>query len=137
MRNLGRILSLSVLTVAAACTPTPREQLAIDQRLKTEQQKLDARLAGLTPGKPTSCMPQFGNPQVSSHGPTLLYRVSNSLIYRTDTTGGCADLDRNILITRTPTGQTCRGDIATTIDTASRFMTGSCSFGEFVPYRKR
>ena len=82
-------------------------------------------------------MPQFGNPQVSSYGPTLLYRVSNSLIYRTDTTGGCADLDRNILITRTPTGQTCRGDIATTIDTASRFMTGSCSFGEFVPYRKR
>ena len=134
-----RIASLSMpalLVAVAACTPTPREQAQIDLRLATQQQKLDTALAGRVAGPPTTCLNQFSQRQVSSYGSTFLYRVNNGTIYRTETNGGCGDLDRNILVTRTPSGQLCSGDIATTIDRVSRFPTGSCSFGEFVPYRK-
>ncbi|NII58190.1 hypothetical protein [Sphingomonas aerolata] len=136
MRIMTR-LSLLCLTIAAtACTATPREQAQIAQRETETQQKLATALKGLTPGEPTLCLNALGQKQVTSYGSTFLYRVNNGTIYRTETNGGCGDLDRNILITRTPSGQLCRGDITNTIDRASRFPSGSCSFGEFVPYRK-
>ena len=135
-----RITSLALpvlLAATAACTPTPREQAQIDQRAVRQQQRLQAALAGRTPGPPTNCIADFGQKQVTSYGATFVYRVANGTLYRTETNGGCGDLERNILVTRTPSTQLCRGDIATTIDSASRFPSGSCSFGEFVPYRKR
>jgi hypothetical protein len=136
-----RILSLPALALAvAACTPTAAEQARIDDRAAVAQTNLGTALAGLVPGKPTTCLPltRTTQYQTESFGPTILYRYSRGLVYRSDTSGGCEGIARgDILVTRQPTGRLCSGDIATTIDRVSRFQTGSCSFGTFTPYRKR
>ncbi|WP_380783835.1 hypothetical protein [Sphingomonas sp. R86520] len=135
-----RILPLLMLPTAmlvAGCTQTQAEVERAQVREAGVQEQLAKALAGLVPGKPETCMNQFPQKQSSGFGATILYRVSSKLVYRSDTAGGCEGIARgDILVTRTPSGQLCRGDIAQTIDQSSRFPTGSCSFGDFVPYRK-
>jgi len=120
-----------------ACTPTPQQRLATQQADAAAAVRLEQALSGLTPGRSSSCMPYSPTAQVQAYGPTLVYTVGRDLKYRTDTAGGCERVGRgDVLITRTTIGQTCQGDIATTVDSASRSFTGSCSFGPFVRYSK-
>ncbi|KQO07043.1 hypothetical protein ASF09_12385 [Sphingomonas sp. Leaf242] len=135
MRTLPLLMLPAV--VLGACTQTQAEVERAQVRDSEVQAKLAKELAGLVPGKPETCISQFPQKQSSGYGATILYRVNSGLVYRSDTVGGCEGIARgDILVTRTPTGQLCRGDIAQTFDQASRFPTGSCSFGAFIPYRK-
>ena len=129
-------------TAACALTSADRRQIAEDKT--QDQARLAKALAGLVPGEPQSCisLTLINSPMhTEAYGSTILYRVSPSLIYRTDTAGGCERISSNraagdVLVTRTPTGQLCRGDIAQTYDAVARIPTGGCSFGDFVAYRK-
>ncbi len=135
MKTAGSLIAVALL--AAACTQTPQERIATQEANAAAAAKLGKQLAGLTPGQSTSCMPRFPTTQVQAFGPTILYTVSRGLKYRSDTAGGCERVGRgDILVTRSPTGQLCQGDIATTIDQAGRTFSGSCSFGPFVRYSK-
>ena len=133
-----RILPI-LLVPLTACSTTPREAeraVAVDARA---QDALAAELAGLVPGEPTACLPQPGRVPVTSkgYGSTIVYRVSGALKYRNDMNGNCPAAGRDdILITRTPQSRSCRGDIVQTIDRTSRFPTGGCAFGDFIPYRR-
>ncbi|MES3099430.1 hypothetical protein [Sphingomonas faeni] len=134
-----RTLPLLIFPVVmlGACTQTQAEVERAQVREAGVQEKLAKELAGLVPGKPETCISQIPQKQSSGYGATILYRVNNSLVYRSDTAGGCEGIARgDILVTRTPTGQLCRGDIAQTLDQNTRFPTGGCSFGDFVPYRR-
>ena len=135
MRSTAIVLALFL----AGCTTSPREaELAASAEART-QEALAAELAGLVPGEPTTCLPEPTRNQLASkgYGATIVYVASPALKYRNDTTGGCERLSRgDTLITRTPIGRVCRGDIATTVDRTSGFQTGSCALGEFVPYRR-
>lgn len=135
MRTLPLLMLPALLL--GACTQTQAEVERAQVRDAGVQEKLAKELAGLVPGKPETCISQFPQKQSSGYGATILYRVNSGLVYRSDTVGGCEGIARgDILVTRTPSGQLCRGDIAQTFDQTSRFPTGSCSFGAFVPYRK-
>ncbi|MDQ1158402.1 hypothetical protein QE385_002729 [Sphingomonas sp. SORGH_AS 950] len=140
MMRIATWLSVLVPAVAlAGCTLTPAEKARIEQRAETEKADLDKALRGLTSGSPTQCISQYRTQQVRSYGPTIVYTVSPNLKYVSQTSGGCDGVGgqgNNIFVTRTTTGQLCSGDIAQTVDRASGFFTGSCSFGEFTPYRK-
>lgn len=131
------LLILATLAAATGCTQTPAETAAAAQAGVATQAALDKELAGLVPGKPQTCVDQFRSQQLKGFGATVVYKVSGSLKYRSDTAGGCERIARgDILVTRSYTGRLCRGDIGQTIDPVSRFPTGSCSFSDFVPYRK-
>lgn len=137
MKIVGPLFAASIALIATGCAQTPRERLATQEANAAAAQKLDKELAGLTPGRSGACMPRFPTSQVKAFGPTIVYTVSRGLKYRTDTAGGCERVGRgDILITRSPQGQLCQGDIATTVDSASRMFSGSCSFGPFVRYSK-
>lgn len=89
------------------------------------------------PGKPQSCIDPFRFSNSTRVGDTILYKSSGREIYRNDTSGGCGGLRRgDTIVTRSFSGQLCRGDIIRTVDLPSRIPTGSCVFGDFVPYRK-
>jgi hypothetical protein len=121
----------------AGCAATPQQQEANAERDARSAANLEKALAGYTPGRPESCLPSIPTRRTQYFGNTILYEVSGNLVYRTDTNGGC-NLERDdILITQTPIGRLCRGDIARTIDRTAQFMTGSCALGDFVPYRKQ
>lgn len=130
------LVGMTLLAVAAA---TPSERRAAEEA--KAQAALSKELAGLVPGKPQTCINQFITRDYSatSFGDTLVYRRSvDDTRYVTHTTGctGIGNNGDNILITNTPSTELCRGDIATTVDRVSRFQTGSCSFGDFVPYHR-
>ncbi|WP_232283441.1 hypothetical protein [Sphingomonas sp. PAMC 26617] len=103
-----------------------------------DRTELAKQLAGLTPGKPQQCMPLGRSSDSARVGDTILYKLNRNDIYRTDTSGGCFGLRRgDAIVTRSYTGQLCRGDIIQTVDLVSRMPSGSCTFGEFVRYRKQ
>lgn len=98
---------------------------------------LDQELAGLTPGKPVTCLPYTRTPSSDSFGQTVVYRYSSVNKYRTDVGPGCDALQRGaIIVARTSYGRFCRGDIIQLIDPVSRFPVGSCAFGDFTPYTR-
>lgn len=111
----------------------------LSQQQAADQQKLAALLEGFSPVETNNCVSERtlngGSDRV---GDTILYRVSPKLIYRNDTSGGCFGLAQgDILVTRSYGGNLCRGDIASTVDPASRISTGSCALGSFTTYRKK
>ncbi|MEZ0495300.1 hypothetical protein [Sphingomonas sp. IW22] len=127
---------IAAAALLAGCTATAEQQAARADRDAENAAELREALAGFTAGDPQSCLPPTATRRTQYYGNTILYEVSGRLLYRTDTTGGC-NLERDdILITQTPIGRLCRGDIARTVDRASQFQTGSCAMGEFTPYRK-
>lgn len=136
-----RSLILLAAALMAGCTPTAADTARAVDRAATRQEGLARELAGLTPDAQGGCFSTTlnrGQQSTKAYGNTLLFRVSRNLVYRTDTAGGCEGVgDDKILVTSTPSTQFCRGDIATTIDRASNFPSGGCSFGDFVAYRRR
>lgn len=134
---MRKSLILVPLAALAACAQTPAQTAAAAQAGAAAQVELDKQLAGLVPGKPQDCIDPRWSRQVKSYGGTILYGDLGTTKYRSDTSGGCERIGRgDVLVTRSYTGRLCRGDIARTIDPTSRFQTGSCSFAQFVPYRK-
>ncbi len=102
-----------------------------------DQAALTKALAGYTPGKAVSCIQSFRVRDTQRVGDTILYKVSSHQLYRTDTGGGCFGLrNGDALITKSFSGDFCRGDIVHTADLVSHIDTGSCTFGDFVPYTK-
>ena len=102
-----------------------------------EQIDLDKQLAGLVPGKPTSCIDPVRYRDSTRVGDKILYRNGHNDIMVNDTGGGCFGLRRgDAIVTQTFGSQLCRGDIVRTVDLVSRVPSGSCTFGDFVPYRK-
>ena len=102
-----------------------------------DQAELDKQLAGLVSGKPQTCIDQRRNVDTSRIGDTILYKFSRREIYRVDTGGGCYGLSRgDAIVTKTYGSQFCRGDIVDTVDLTSRIPSGTCTFGDFIPYRR-
>ena len=133
-------LALPALALVVACAQTPRDQARAAAEAERAEQDLSKELAGLTPGEPRGCLntSETRNAQSRGYGTKIVYIVSPGVKYVTDAGPGCEGLGRrdDILVTTSPTGQLCRGDIARTIDRTSRFPTGSCAFGDFTPYRR-
>jgi hypothetical protein len=99
---------------------------------------MDAWLGDKQAGPPRSCIPHR---QIrATHyvgGRTIIYKVSNNLVYRNDPPGGCPGLNSNLALeTRNPTGLLCSGEIAFVRDYSQGYSPGACALGEFVPYRR-
>lgn len=132
MRRLA-LVSLSLLAAGCAAgadappgTTNPKQLAEIADALK-----------GLTPGKPLTCIDQSRVQNIKTFENTILYQYSPREIYRNDTSGGCAGLRYgDIVVSRTPTGQLCRGDIIHTVSPGSNMPSGSCGLGSFIPYRR-
>lgn len=132
------LLFLGVAAPSAADNRGRENRKAAEARQAAKDQaELSKQLAGLVPGKPQECIQQRSYNDSSRVGDTILYNFSRNDIYRTDTNGGCFGLRRgDAIITKSYTGQLCRGDIVQTVDLVSRIPSGSCTFGPFVRYRK-
>lgn len=127
---LAAVAGAAAMSAASAADdrrpgPYERERIAIEKQL-----------ARLTPQPQVDCIDtRFRNVSLRAIGNKLIYRESRNRIYVSDTAGGCENVARgDALVTRQFGPRLCRGDIATTIDRAARFPTGSCAIGPFTPY---
>jgi len=135
MRSVALLLTVAALGSCAA--PSPQEVAAAQAREVVDLQKA---LNGAVPAGPAvPCLPSArsdGQTNVSDN--IILFRVGGTL-YRNDPPGGCPGLGRGTyaLITRTyGAGTLCRGDIAQVADLSTGMTVGSCTLGDFVPYRR-
>jgi len=99
---------------------------------------LGKALAGRTAGKPQSCvqMNELGSSRIIDDR-TIIFEGRGRTLWRNDVSGGCPGLSPSrALVTKSSTGQMCRGDIFRIIDPGTPISYGACAFGEFVPYTK-
>lgn len=101
-----------------------------------EQMQIEKELSRLKPQASVDCIDtRFRNVSLRAVGNKLVYRESRNRIFVSETAGGCENVARgDALVTRQFGPRLCRGDIATTLDRAARFETGSCAIGPFTPY---
>lgn len=128
-------LALALLPLAAACTAGPPTQPALGAR---EARDLEKELAGKVPGKPVACIPSFDSSAMRVLGDsTVIYRVNKDLVYRGTLEWGCSGLSSGdaLVMNRPMPTQYCRGDIARSMNLTNGTTSGSCAFGDFVPYR--
>ena len=130
MKSLSIPLAAAVLAgCAQAGPPEPRTPYA--------QAKLDQLLAGKVAGPPMTCLqPYQARETITIDDNTILFRRGNT-VYRNELNGGCNGLGSGFyaLVTRSSGAGLCRGEIATVQDVRSGVTVGSCTLGDFVPYR--
>jgi hypothetical protein len=132
MRSVIPLLIVGALT---GCTYAPAQQAPmVDQRA---QARLNQLLAGKVPGRPQSCLAHFrADDMVVIDDYTIAFRDGTNRVWLNKPPGGCNLLSAGpyALVTHTSIGSTCRGDIASVMDTINHASVGSCVFSDFVPY---
>ena len=136
--HISVISGLTVLSLFAACAPAGSAANADQPPELTakQQKKLDKLLAGRVAGKPVSCISQSRTLDFTAVSDDVLVYDAGRTVYVNRPYGGCPGVVNYTLVTRTSGTQLCTGDIATVQDLQFSGLRGSCSFGEFVPYRK-
>lgn len=133
MRKLIFAIPVAMLLAAPAISG---EQIELTEK---QQTKLDKRLEGRTAGEAQSCITSNDQREMTVISDDILIfgsRRNAKTIYVNKPYGGCRNADRSILSYSRPTSTLCRGDIIQLIDNTTQMSTGSCAFGEFVPYTK-
>jgi len=133
---MRKLIGTALLTAAlAGCAANDPYQ---GQRSPQAQQLLASYLNGKVVGGPSvTCLPPYrSNDMIVVDENTILFRDGPNRVYRTEMTGGCIGLGSpgKALVTRSFGSGLCRGEIARVVDNVAGFTTGSCSFGDFVPY---
>jgi hypothetical protein len=132
--------ALIALTAAllSGCAASDADIARQEDRAAREQVRLNRALAGFVPGQSRTCLNAIdrrGARGAQYYGSTILYPLGSRIV-RNDMNGNCPLRNDPILVTQTPTGDLCRGDIVQLIDRGSRFPVGSCAFGDFVTYER-
>lgn len=136
-RVMKHLLILSLLPLAlsplvAGHTPAKPDELSSKQ--KTE---LDTVIRGRTAGPKMACVQQrdLGSNRSIGEG-MILFEGKGRTLYINRPPAGCSELTFNkALVTKTYGDRLCRGDIVKVVDIQSGIDFGSCSLGDFTPYR--
>jgi hypothetical protein len=130
--------SVSLLLAAAALTSCSTAMAPSPQVSARSQAQLQQMLAGRVSGPPVSCLPPGRSGDMTSiAGGTVVFR-SGSTYYVNDMRGSCHNLNSQYaLVTRQYGGSSlCSGEIAQLLDPGARITVGSCTFGDFIPFRR-
>lgn len=139
MSRIAATVALGLMAPFALTACAAGQQSAEAEALTPRQLALlDRELGGKVAGEPVSCIPgRTADQTIRVSDDILLYRVSGRLVYKNDLRSSCPGLarDNDIIVSRTTGTGPCRGDIITLVDRTSGISGGSCSLGEFTPYR--
>ena len=104
------------------------------------QQQFERLVAGKVAGPPLSCLATFNtNDMVVIDDETVAFRQGANRVYVNHLQSGCNGIASgfNALVTRqSDASSLCRGDIAESRNLTSHLTTGSCIFGDFIPYTR-
>jgi len=125
------------IRVGAVCLITALVAMPLASARRSPEQELERLLAGRTAGPSQSCISmRSSSDSTTLPGIGIVYDVGATR-YLMRFQGGCPALERDrILITKTPQTQFCRGDIGDVYTQNPATFMGTCTYGEFVPYKK-
>jgi hypothetical protein len=133
------MLCAAILVVGCTHSGQPVAGTGDETQATGHEADLAAALSGRTAGAPQDCVNEGDLGGNKSYGRDVIVFSGRTeeVVYVNRPTGGCGGLDfgRALKIT-TPAAKLCRGDIVTVFDPVSGVEYGSCSLGEFTPYRR-
>ena len=130
--------STILILLAAAASACAAYSGVSEPRTAQAEMTLQKSLMGKVAGAPVHCLQSLRTHDMRIiDDNTILFRDGRRRVYRNDPLGGCRPMGRGgyALVTRSPTGQMCRGDIVQVVDLTNKAVAGSCSLGDFVPYQ--
>lgn len=129
------VLLAALVLPLAACAQSGNTETQLGTR---EAEELARAIEGRVAGDPVSCVPADRGSDLRAIGDnTLLYRYSRDVVYVNNLQGACHGLAQgDTLVLNRTTSQYCRGDIARVVNLPSGMPSGSCSLGDFTPYRR-
>lgn len=105
----------------------------LDERgQKIAQRYLKDRVAG----EPVHCIPRTRLRRSTAASDDVLLYDDGSTVYVNTPYLGCPRARDNTMISSTPIGRLCSGDIVLVQDLRINVPLGSCALSEFVPFRK-
>lgn len=128
MRGHALLLAVALLFGTGTASADGENRAADRQRI------VDRELAGKMAGEPEDCISARSYRRlIVASDSTLLFRVSNNLVYRNDLQQSCPGMADSPFEPAIDSrgSRICRGDIAT----VERGVQASCALGVFVPYR--
>jgi len=128
----------ATIRVGIACVVAALVAMPLASARLTPEQELAKLLAGRTAGPAQSCIPMRSvHDSTTIPGIGIVYEVGATRYLMRFQNGGCPALESDrILVTKTPQTQFCRGDIGDVVTRSPATFMGSCTYGEFVPYKK-
>lgn len=149
MRMLPVVLALAAIACTAPLLASKRDNTtarasalrestleaisALDEKgQKAAKRYLKDRVAS----NPVSCIPQTRLRRSTAASDDVLLYDDGATIYVNTPYLGCPGARGNAMISSTPAGRLCSGDIVLVQDLIAGVQLGSCSLGEFVPFRK-
>lgn len=134
---MHRIALLLAGAALASCAAPPPGPTASDLQ---SQNQLQAMLAGKVAGPSMSCIPQYHSSASSIVAPgAFAFRVNPGLVYVMNTAGtgceGLTDPRYALVVTSHGPNTLCSGDIVQVRDLQAGTLVGSCTLGNFTPYR--
>ena len=135
---MNRLMMAGFVVLIAGCAPSePIDTHSGD----AGQTSLAEALAGYEQsGPPVSCVNRrfLGSNRSAGEGAIVFRGQTRNQLWVNRPAGGCPSLDFNrTLVTKAPSTQLCRGDIAQVVDLGSQVTHGGCALGDFTPYRRR
>lgn len=128
------LIALPVLL--AACASASMAEDKSTALTEKQQAALDKALEGKIAGEKQSCISLTQRADLQVISDNLLLYKAGSTVYLNRVMGSCSGLSfGRTLVTNVFGSQLCRGDINRVADFGSGMLTGSCAFGDFVPYR--
>ncbi len=149
MRNMPIMLSLAALAcatplMASALMASDSRDAEIRARTADAIANLDERgqklakiyLKDRVAGDPVDCIPRTRLRRSTAASDDVLLYDDGSVVYVNTPYLGCPRARDNTMISQTPVGRLCSGDIVLVQDLRINVPLGSCALSEFVPYRK-
>lgn len=144
MRNMPIMLSLAALACATPLIASDSRDAVIRTRTADAIANLDERgqklakiyLKDRVAGDPVDCIPRTRLRRSTAASDDVLLYDDGSVVYVNTPYLGCPRARDNTMISQTPVGRLCSGDIVLVQDLRINVPLGSCALSEFVPYRK-
>ncbi len=133
------MLFAGVFVAACAHGGAPDAPARAQAKADEADAKLAVALSGMIAGPSQDCVNERDLGSNESYGGRviLFHDTIDDVVYVNRPPTGCAGLDSGrALRVRTPAARLCRGDVMTVFEPVSGMDLGSCSLGEFTPYRR-
>jgi len=144
MRNMPIMLSLTALACATPLIASDSRDAEFRARTADAIANLDERgqklaklyLKDRVAGDPVNCLPRTRLRRSTAASDDVLLYDDGSVVYVNTPYLGCPRARDNTMISQTPVGRLCSGDIVLVQDLRINVPLGSCALSQFVPYRK-
>ncbi len=144
MRNLSVMLSLAAIACATPLLAADQSSTDLRERTMSAIDGLDERgqkiaklyLKDRVAGEPVSCLPRARLRRSTAASDDVLLYDDGSTVYVNLPYLGCPRARDNTMISSTPIGRLCSGDVVLVQDLRINAPLGSCALSEFVPFRK-